>query len=106
MPRESSATVILKHFQAEATLGHGVSYMEQYTSVVSVGLILWTGPTCLGNKSLPGQVLWYEICGHKIPGIQRIVTPLNGSWILTFHLGSHMSVGIQCLCLSTQIDAH
>lgn len=88
MPRESLATVILKHFQTEATLGHGVRYMEQDAAVVAVGLTLRTGPTCPGNKSMPGQVLWYEVCGHKLSGIQRTVRDLNGSWILTFHLGS------------------
>lgn len=87
MPRESSATIILKHFQPDATLGRGRSYTEaagHWTSsgcmqgsiacgsaaVVCIGLILWTGPvwlkTCPRNKSMPGSSamvwgLWSQI---------------------------------------------
>lgn len=74
MPRDCSATIILKHFQTEATLGHGRSYAEargHWTSsgcvqgiiacgsaaVICTELVLWTEctwlKTCPGNKSMP-----------------------------------------------------
>jgi len=38
MPRESSATIILKHFQTDAALGHARSYAEAEGR--------WTGLGC------------------------------------------------------------
>lgn len=132
MPRESSAIIILKHFQPDATLGRGRSYTEAAghwassgcmqgstacgsTAAVCIGLILWTGPawlkTCPRNKSMPGSSamawgLWSQILRCSKACLVSELQRLNESWAFAFHLGARMSSRIQCLCLSTQVYAH